>query len=251
MAFEAVKINDTMASSDRRYMVDEALLGEIVVWAGLSGADAVLEVGGGTGNLTERLAAVAKLSVVEYEHNLCVLLRKRFREVGSVSVIEGDAVRVPYPKYNKIVSNIPYSVSRQLIERFVAEGFEVAVLVVQREFADKLMAKPDTDNYRMVSVLAQSTCDVELLREIPREAFEPVPRVKSAAVRMRQRWRPDKGYIRFLNTLFSQKNKKLRNIIDVPQDYQQMRPDEMAPADFARLYRVLGGGGAGSGSPGG
>jgi 16S rRNA (adenine1518-N6/adenine1519-N6)-dimethyltransferase len=230
-----------MAESDRRFMVDEELLEEIITWARIGQEDRVLEVGGGTGNLTERIAQYAKVTTIEYDRRLAGLLRKKFKGNDNVTVIEADAVRVKYPAFDKIVSNIPYSVSRELLERFICEGFDLALLVVQKEFAHKLLARPDTDNYRMVSVLAQSSCKIELKREIDPDAFEPKPKVKSSAILLRQEWKPPKEYITFLNTLFSQQNKKVRNIMDSPERYEQTRPCEMSPRAFNELYLEIGG----------
>jgi 16S rRNA (adenine1518-N6/adenine1519-N6)-dimethyltransferase len=221
-------------------MVDEGLLEEIVTYAAVKEGDSILEVGGGTGNLTEKISKKSKVTVMEKDRDLAAGLRRRFKGDPSVTVVEADAVKVAYPPFNKIVSNIPYSISRDLLERFILEGFEVAVLVVQREFAHKLMAKPGHDSYRMVSVLAQTTCQIEYLKDIPPEAFDPIPKVRSAAIMLTQKWKPPKGYIAFLNRLFSQQNKKIRNILDAPERYRQMKPAEMSPEDMRSLYIDMG-----------
>ncbi len=230
-----------MAKSDVVFMTDDALLSEIVSSAGLRSGDSVLEVGGGRGALTERLLGHAPVTVVEKDQWLYAALLRRFHGDGRVRVVRGDAVRMAYPPHNKVVSNIPYSVSRELIQRFVLEGFELAVLVVQREFARKLVAEPAHDNYRMLSVLAQTTCEVEYLKDIPPESFTPRPKVASALIRLRQTWRPGRDYITFLNTLFSGKNKLVRNIMAAPPEYLELRPVEMRPEEFLGLYKALGG----------
>jgi len=230
-----------MAKSDIVFMTDDSLLSEIVSSASLHSGDSVLEVGGGRGALTERLIGHVPVTVLEKDPGLYAALQRRFHGDGRVRVVRGDAVRMKYPPYNKVVSNIPYSVSRELLERFILEGFELAVLVVQREFALKLAAEPAHGNYRMLSVLAQTTCDVEYLRDIPPESFTPKPKVASSLIRLRQRWKPGEEYISFLNTLFSRKNKKMRNIMEAPAQYRELRPVGMKPEEFLRLYRALGG----------
>jgi 16S rRNA (adenine1518-N6/adenine1519-N6)-dimethyltransferase len=225
-----------MASSDRRFMVDEEVLDEVVGYASLVSGDSVLEVGGGTGNLTERISKKAGVTVIESDRRLAESLARRFKDAGNVRTVHADAVKAPYPPYNKIVSNIPYSVSRSLLERFVAEGFDVAVLVVQKEFADKLEAKPMSNNYRMISALVQGSCELERLRDIPPEAFSPRPTVMSSCVRLRQSWKPPKEYAVFLKTLFSLKNKKIRNIMAVSDRYSQLRPVEMTPQELRAFY---------------
>jgi 16S rRNA (adenine1518-N6/adenine1519-N6)-dimethyltransferase len=228
-----------MAESDRRFMVDEDVLEDIVCFAELKAGDSVLEVGAGSGNLTEKIAQHAKVAAIEKDALLWPALRKRFQGNEKVQLIRGDALKVEYPSYNKIVSNIPYSISRQLMERFIVEGFDLAVLVVQKEFAEKLFARPMHDNYRMLSVLTQSTCELKHQLDIPASAFKPQPRVSSCAVTLEQTWKPTKEYITFLNSLFSRKNKKIRNIIEAPEKYAQMRPVEMRPNEILSLYKAI------------
>lgn len=228
-----------MASSDRRFMVDDDLLKEVVGYGDLGEEDVVLEVGAGSGNLTEHIASRAKVFAIERDRILFEGLARRFKGNCNVEPILGDALKVSYPRYDKIISNLPYSISRKLIERFIVEGFEVAVLVVQEEFGKKLGARPNSENYRMLSVLAQSTCEVEYLRPIPPEAFAPKPKARSALIRLTQGWRPPKDYITFLNKLFSQKNKKVRNIMGAPEEYSQLKPAEMTPQQIFELYRCF------------
>ena len=202
--------------------------------------NSVLEVGAGSGNLTEKLARKVRVAAIEKDRDLYETLKRRIPPSGKVTLIQGDALRVDYPPYNKIVSNIPYSISRELLQRFIVEGFELAVLVVQKEFAHKLIAKPGQDQYRMLSVLAQSTCDIEYLRDIPPQSFNPKPTVSSAAIRLKQTWKPPKEYITFLNRLFSRKNKKIRNILeDFPKEYTDLIPCDMNPTEFRNLYQAI------------
>ncbi len=228
-----------MASRDQRFMVDDALLDDIVGYAGLKPGDAVLDVGAGSGNLTEKIAAQVKVTAVEKDEALFKTLVKKFSRNPNVELVRGDATRMEYPIYSKIVSNIPYSVSRKLVEKFILEGFELAVLVVQREFAEKLLAAPGGEDYRMISALAQSTCDIEVLRDVPPQAFRPQPKVSSAVIRLTQRWRPPQDYPAYLKKLFSRKNKKVGNILDAPEEYREMRPGGMSPEEILEVYRRL------------
>ncbi len=220
-------------------MVDEDYLDEVVACAKLNSSDVLLEVGAGYGGLTEKLSLSNKVSAIENDKDLFHVLEGKFSSNPNVELIFGDALKVEYPIYNKIVSNIPYSISRDLVERFILEGFSQACLVTQREFAEKLMARPDTEFYRMISVLVQSTCGMEVVSDIPAKAFRPQPKVESRLIRLTQNWKPGKDYIVFLNRLFSQQNKKLRNILDVPPEYSELRPVEMRPETIRELYQKL------------
>jgi len=230
-----------MAYSDMCFMDDDALLAEIVSYARLKPTDVVLEVGAGAGNLTAHIAANARVVALEKDALLFSRLKQRFGCDDRVEPVQADFLKAILPSFNKVVSNIPYSISRDLIENIIIAGFEVAVLVVQKEFAYKLAASPGFENYRMLSVLAQSSCDVEVLKEIPASAFRPKPRVSSAVVRLTMKRKFGKEYIVFLNRLFSQKNKKVRNIFNgVPEEYADLKPKEMGVPQFINLYDQIG-----------
>ena len=218
-------------------MVDEQLCEKLVDWAKLDEKDIVLEIGAGCGSLTKHIAKKSTVIAVEIERHLTDVLKKNFQENEKVDLIRGDALKIEYPMYTKIVSNIPYSISRKLFERLVCEGFELAVLVVQMEFAQKLLSKPSEDSYRMLSVLAQTTCDIKMLQSIPPTAFRPQPNVESAALLLKPVWKPKKDYITFLNAMFSKKNKLVKNIIEKPGIYGEKRPKDLLPGDFLTLYQ--------------
>ena len=154
--------------------------------------DVVLEVGGGEGALTERLAPpVADVVVVELDRGL-------ERALGGVAaahpqrrLVWGDAMRVDLaeldPAPTAVVSNLPYSIATPLILRTIAELPSVRswTVLVQREIADRLRAAPGTRTYGSPSVLVQLACEVKLLRAVDRAVFTPRPRVDSALLRLR------------------------------------------------------------------
>ena len=224
---------------DQRLLVDNFILEKIVTHASLKKEDTVLEVGAGNGHLTIELAGQAgKVYAVEKNHELCETLRQRVSSFKNVEVIEGDALKVKLPACNKIVSNLPYSISKKITVRLLEHGFKEAYLLYQREFAEKLIAKPASENYRFITVLAQSTCEIKLLMEIPPEAFQPQPHVSSTLVKLIQKTKPDKKYVKFLQELFNHKNKNLKNILkDVDKKYAVKKPVEMTPDDFRDFYR--------------
>jgi len=231
-----------MASKkDQRLMVDNLVLHEIVEHANIVKDDVVLEVGAGNGHLTVELASRAKSVVaVEQDADLCSVLRRRVAGFNNVQVIEGDALKVPLPACTKVISNLPYSISRKITVRLLEHGFREAFLLYQKEFAEKLAAKPESKNYRFITVLVQSTCDVNLLLKVPPTAFSPQPKVSSMLVKLTQKIRPDREYIDFLQNLFNHKNKKIRNIMEnPPAKYADATPSGMLPEEFIALYKLL------------
>jgi 16S rRNA (adenine1518-N6/adenine1519-N6)-dimethyltransferase len=226
---------------DRHVMVDEDLIGRLCDYAGVSEKDTVLEVGAGTGNLTEALLERgATVVAVEKDARFYEYLVRAFPKEKRLKLICGDATKIRFPRFNKVVSNLPYSISKKMTLRLLDEGFEGAVLVYQREFAQKLTAKPLNETYRFITVLVQSTCRIEVLEEVSPKAFQPQPNVWSAVVRITPQRKLDKEYSTFVQNLFNHKNKKIRNIMEeAPAEYADRKPVELSPDELAGLYSLI------------
>lgn len=150
--------------------------------AGLSERDRVLEVGPGLGVLTDALSKRAgKVYAIEKDHRLVEILRREY-DWPNVEIIEGDALRVDFPEFNKIVSNLPYGISSTVTFRFLKHEFERAVLIYQLEFARRMVAKPGDRNYSRLSLMVQARARAELVERIGKGAFWPRPKVDSAVV---------------------------------------------------------------------
>ncbi|WP_265108078.1 16S ribosomal RNA methyltransferase A [Halosolutus halophilus] len=247
---------------DQHFLVDDRVLDRLPTYLEAIDADAshVLEIGGGTGALTDRLLAVAdEVTVVERDRDLAAFLREEFADAidaGRLTVIEGDALEVDLPAFTASVSNLPYGVSSEITFRLLPEGRPL-VLMFQREFAERMVADPGTAEYGRLSVSTQHYAAPELVETVPKEAFSPPPAVESAVVRLIPR-DPDyeigdeEFFLRFVKALFTQRRKTVRNgirntahitglddpdaVVDAADDeLLQKRPDAMAPAEFAAL----------------
>lgn len=192
-------------------MIDKNTLEEICNYASLNDNDVVLEIGAGTGNLTKEILKKAKKVIaIERDKNLVGILKKETKKYeDKIQIIEGDALKIPFDFYfNKIVSNIPYSISRKIFEKILTKKFEIGIFVVQKEFAKKLIEKKGK-NYKSISVLTQTGCEVEILKHINRKAFYPVPCVDSVIMKLKQKFPLSLNYIKFVKDLFSRRNKKI------------------------------------------
>ena len=247
----------------QNFLADPNLLDAIVREAGLEPADVVLEVGGGGGALTERLAAeVARVHVVELDQRLRPELAPLADEAGTVNLVWGDALREDLtalrPPPTKLVANLPYSIVTPLLLRTIAELPSIGswLVMVQREIAERLRASPGSREYGSPSVLVQLACEVTLVRTVDRAVFTPRPRVDSALVRLTRRGPGASDRTRDLvRAAFAHRRKSLPRSLELahPGTLERARealeaigkpPDTRAevlsPAEFEALAERLG-----------
>jgi len=185
-------------SLGQNFLVDRGVARDIVAAAApLSDAD-VLEIGPGRGALTAALLREARrVTAVEKDRGLAELARRRFSRDGLV-LIEGDILRLDWsaivpPDSSDtrivVVSNLPYNISKPLAMKLVAERARIAraVLTLQREVADRLVARPGSRDYGALGILVGQAFEVERLFDVPPGAFRPRPKVVSSVTRWRSR----------------------------------------------------------------
>jgi 16S rRNA (adenine1518-N6/adenine1519-N6)-dimethyltransferase len=254
------------ARSSRRlgqnFLADSNLLEAIIREASVSADDVVLEVGGGGGALTERLAPqVARVWVIELDERLRGELEPLAEAARNVDLVWGDAMRVDLaalqPPPTKMVANLPYSIATPLLLRTITELPTVAewVVMLQREIADRLRAEPGTREYGSPSVLVQLACEVEMLRTVDPAVFVPRPRVGSALVRLRRRGdAPPEQLAKLVRDAFAHRRKALARSLELarpgtleatrgalerigkPAD---ARAETLTPSEFEKLGRLL------------
>ncbi|MBS7647585.1 MAG: 16S rRNA (adenine(1518)-N(6)/adenine(1519)-N(6))-dimethyltransferase RsmA [Candidatus Bathyarchaeia archaeon] len=247
----------------QHFTVDPSIFHRMVEYAALSSDDVVLDVGAGFGFLTRYLAAKCqRVLAVELDSKVAAILRLRLKDLPNVIVIEGDVFKVPLPPFNKVVAIPPYSISSQLIRWLFNKSFHCAILVLQKEFARRLVAPMGTEDYGWLTILTYYYLDVELLDEVPRYAFYPPPEVDSTILLLKPKHpRPfslknEEWFERFVRVMFTQRNRKVKNAIrafaekelakgsspissSIP--FKEKRVRELAPEDFGVLANVLAG----------
>jgi 16S rRNA (adenine1518-N6/adenine1519-N6)-dimethyltransferase len=175
----------------------------------------VLEIGAGDGRLTEALLErkPKKITAIELDSGFASLLREKFAG-QPVEVLEADVMEAELPPADVIAGNIPYYISSGIVFRLALMRFERAVLMVQKEFAEKMVASPGESNYGRLSVTAQLNYDVVVERKVLRHLFRPVPKVDSAIILLRPKnislTALQENVIR---SLFQHKNRTVRNAL--------------------------------------
>jgi len=203
----------------------------------------VLEIGGGTGVLTKRLVRRAsKVYVVEIDRRLVEILR---REVPQAQIIAGDALKIEWPPVDWIASNIPYGITGALLPK-VLKFRRPAVLMVQREVAERLRARPGTCEYGRLTVLAQCLAEIQQLLVVGPEAFYPRPRVSSAIVKLIPKTpctNDVEGLEELTRRLFSWRRRTIRVLVKrgiiPPVVDEGLRVYELSVQDIVRILEAL------------
>jgi 16S rRNA (adenine1518-N6/adenine1519-N6)-dimethyltransferase len=194
----------------------------IVEHANIGVNDTVLEIGPGLGVLTTILVRTgAKIILIEIEPGLVRALRDLFEKTENIKIIQGDALKVDLPAVNKIVSNLPYNVASQITFRLLSElDFQCAVMMYQKEFADRLLASPGDSQFSRVSVNFQYQATAEKIMDVDAEEFYPVPAVDSTVLKIKPREsgpraKDDGIFDAVVRGVFSYPNKYLRNAMGI------------------------------------
>lgn len=225
----------------------------------------VLEVGPGSGVLTRALLdRGARVHAIELDRILCEELADRFSSeiaCGQLVVQHGDATRCPIPPFDITVSNLPYSASSKITFRLLDIGFEVAVLMYQTEFAERMVAPAGTKECGRLSIMVQTYAAVQSCFRLPPQCFSPRPEVNSTVVKIFPREpifpiNDRRHYADVVRALFSHRRKTVRNCLkgssgsmlsslwvervlkELPEEILTSRPEQLYLEDFATMANI-------------
>jgi 16S rRNA (adenine1518-N6/adenine1519-N6)-dimethyltransferase len=201
-------------------MIEPAFYPKLCEYACVAVADVVLDAGAGFGFFTCFLAGKSKTVVaVEKDPRIAVALREQVKDCANVTVVQGDVLTADLPTFTKVVAIPPYYLSSRLVTWLLERKTPCAVLVLQKEFADKLVAPVGSENYSWLTVLTSHEAEVEVLDSVPKSMFYPQPEVDSAIVRLTRWEKPpftvkDEAFFnRLVRWVFTQRNKKICNAL--------------------------------------
>lgn len=198
----------------QHFLVDRRVAARQLAHADVKPSEVVLEIGPGLGVLTTALVARAKHVVaIESDRRFASYLKEALPEA---EIIHADALRVDWPAFDVMVSNLPYQISSPLTFRLLDTPFDRAVLMYQWEFARRMVAAPGTPDFSRLSVGVGVRSSCRLLERVPRNAFHPQPKVSSALVRLEPRPFPFPGtdpevFDRVVDALFEHRRKTIEN----------------------------------------
>lgn len=250
----------------QHFLADKEALRKIIESAGLSRNDAVLEIGPGKGALTRLLEThVGKICAVEIDASLCQHLRQVcgekviIKNKNFLSVEEEEIESILGKNWN-IIANLPFYITSPILQKLYSwKGWMEAVLTVQKEVGERMTSGPGSKAYGLLSILTVIYTYPELLFVIPREAFNPKPRVDAAVVRLRKREHPLveeahlEDFFSFLKKCFSTRRKMLVNtlmrslsltkietgkMLSEAHIMPTQRPEEISLNTFMVLYQL-------------
>ncbi|MGL5084417.1 MAG: 16S rRNA (adenine(1518)-N(6)/adenine(1519)-N(6))-dimethyltransferase RsmA [Clostridium sp.] len=213
-------------SLGQNFLVDETVTRDIVLGAEVCDEDLVIEIGPGVGTLTTQLLDKAKKVVaIELDSALIPILQNELGDNQKFMLLHNDALKVDFneiigeEKSVKLVANLPYYVTTPIVVKLLKEGykFKSLTIMIQKEVAERMNAKPGTKDYGALSLLVQFYCNTQIVRNVPPESFIPRPKVDSIVIRLDRLEQPkvqldnEKLFFDVIRSSFNMRRKTLWN----------------------------------------
>ena len=254
----------------QHFLVDPNILNKVIRAAGVGEQDVVLEIGPGLGAMTLALSREAKKVIaVEIDPKLAAILKEKMKEQNNVEVVKSDILSLDFRHFLeregcpvKVVANLPYQISTPLLFRFVEskEVFSAFTLMLQKEVAQRMAARPGGKEYGPLSIFVQLSLDASIRFFIKPSAFFPPPKVESAVVQMSWKEKPmiqaneEEWFRRVVKACFGYRRKTLINALrhselSLPQSIEsrmeeagidpRRRPETLTIEEFIRLAAAI------------
>ena len=218
-------------SLGQNFLIDERVLDEMIESAGIDAKSNVLEIGPGFGTLTQRLCMSAgKVVSVEIDDTVIPILKENTAEFDNLTIINEDVMKIDLKKLIekefgggdvKVVANLPYYITTPIIMGLLEKEIPVSeiVVMIQKEVADRIAAKPCTKDYGALSVAVNFYCEPKVIVSVPPSSFIPQPKVSSSVIMLKMRdcpavsVRDKKQYFAVVKAAFGQRRKTLPNAL--------------------------------------
>ncbi|MDX1441008.1 MAG: rRNA adenine dimethyltransferase family protein [Nitrosopumilaceae archaeon] len=194
----------------QHFLNSQLIASKIVLEANIGPDDTVYEIGTGLGILTRLLCKKAKKVIsIEADKNLFIQAQTKFVTTSNLSLKFGDGFKNKN-RFTIFVSNLPYSKSKKAIEFLASTPFSHGVIMVQKEFAEKIMGEKEK---RSIQIIANHCFEIKRLFKVGKENFSPPPKIDSVVLKIEKKINLDKELIKIINKIFSYKRKKVSNIL--------------------------------------
>lgn len=241
-------------SLGQNFLIDQNIAQNIVECFAPNLDDHVLEIGPGYGILT-RLFKVGTLTAVEIDKRLAQIVRIEFKNKANFELIQNDFLKIDLSKFNsvRIIGNIPYNITSPILFKVIEEREFVKdlTLLIQKEVADRIVAKPNNKDYGILSVVSQTYADVKKLLTVPPTVFRPKPKIESALVqwtftnKRAERIQDHDFFRKIVRQAFGQRRKMLRkslsDIFEIKSTSidKTRRPEDLSIDEWVQLTNEL------------
>ena len=252
----------------QNFLINEDIIDEMIEKSGINGDDTIIEIGPGLGSLTAKLLEKAKRVIaIELDHDMASFLKKRFMLYQNFELIEEDVLKVDlqsitnqYEKV-KVVANLPYYITTPIVMKLLEEQLklESITVMVQKEVGERFCANANHKQYGAITVSIQYYTEPQMIIEVPKENFNPIPEVDSCVVQLKVRQEPPvllknkKLFFQLIKAGFSQRRKTISNSLcgvgknkeEIMKILQQLKIDDKLRAenlsleDFANIANNL------------
>jgi ribosomal RNA small subunit methyltransferase A len=232
--------DETRTYLGQHFLIDFSTISKIVESCNVAKTDIVLEFGTGYGYLTKEISQLVK-GVYSYEidNELYSKAKNYLGNVRNVKVINKDFFAQNHIEFDFFLSNMPYSRSKEILKWLSFNQFREAIILVQKEFSEKLIASPGNSKYSVVSVFSQYCFDIKVLFDVGKDCFLPPPQIESKVMRLRSKNKMmTKDIIARLEYIFSRRNKNVTSLLN-SKDYGEKRIDELDAETLLKISNEL------------
>ena len=249
----------------QNFLIDENVVRKIILFSQTEGKE-VIEIGAGPGTLTIYLAKTAqKVFAVEIDKKILNVLKEVCQNLSNVQIVNSDFLELNVKNLTKgnkiyVVGNLPYYVTSQILFKLFEERecIEKFTIMVQKEVAQRLLAKPGTKEYGNLTVAMNFYCEIEDYFYVSKNVFYPKPEVDSTVLRARFKIEKpnidEKKFFKIVHACFSTRRKtilnalsnhfdiekdKLKRIINMAEVDENLRAEDLSLDDYIRLYKCF------------
>ncbi len=224
----------------QHFLNSQTIAKKIIHAADITSDDIVYEIGTGLGILTPHLCKNAnKVISIDADMELFKKAKNAFSQIVNLELKHGDGFKSK-KKFSIFVSNLPYSKSKDAFEWLAVTPFSHGVIMVQKEFADKLLSKSHKDR-RAVSILANHTLEIQTISKVGKQNFTPNPKVDSVILKIKKRKSINKDLVKVINKIFSYRRKKISNILKQfgLETSSEKRLDDLSTEEIVEIAKKI------------
>ncbi len=208
----------------QNFLIDKNIVKKIIKFSDVSQNDVILEIGPGLGTLTEELTDLSKkIYGIEIDNRLCSYLKEKLSIYDNIEIIHGDVLEIELPKHNKVISNIPYTITGPLIEKiFFNINSPKGILLLEKSIANRIFISGNYKEYSRISIGVNAFMKPILISDISRKSFYPIPKIALSLIKIIPRddihpFLSEKGsinfFLKFIAGIMPYKNKNIVNAI--------------------------------------